>query len=112
MEVMVHADSDLLPNDLVLLLADIPDTLPLRTIPAGDLPVNWRTIPAPSVLQSLGADWLKKGREVGLRVPSAVTPQEWNILLNPAHPDFHRITWTHQGRFEWDQRLQRDKKKP
>lgn len=111
MEALVHADSDLLPDNLVLFSADIPDDLALHTIPAGNLPKNWRTTPASSTLQNLGAEWVMKGSEVGLRVPSAVTPQEWNVLLNPVHPDFHKITWTSEGPFEWDRRLQRDRKK-
>ena len=37
-EALVHADSDLLPEDLVILSANIPDTLPVRTISLDDLP--------------------------------------------------------------------------
>ena len=109
-EALVHADSDLLPDDLVILSADIPDALPMRTITPQELPKNRQTIPAPLALQTLGADWVQDGREVGLRVPSAVIPQEWNILLNPAHPDFAAIKWTNEGPFRWDSRLGRDKK--
>jgi RES domain-containing protein len=44
-------------------------------------------------------------------VPSAVVPQEWNILLNPAHLDFSAIEWTNEGPFHWDSRLKRNVKR-
>ena len=109
-EALVHADSDLLPDDLVVLSATIPDTLPLRTISPDELPARWHAIPAPSSLQTLGAEWIRSGQEVGLRVPSAAIPQGWNILLNPAHPDFKKIRWKNEGPFRWDKRLERGKK--
>lgn len=106
-EALVHVDSDLLPDDLVILSAHIPETLPIRTISLADLPGDWQKMPAPHTLLTIGADWVRTNREVGLRVPSAVIPQEWNLLLNPAHPDFLAIEWTNEGRFHWDARLER-----
>jgi RES domain-containing protein len=110
-EALVHADSDLLPDDLVILSADIPDTLPIRTISPEDLPDNWQTIPAPLTLQQIGTDWMQPNQSVGLRIPSAVIPQASNILLNPAHHDFPAIIWTNEGPFHWDSRLERDVKR-
>jgi RES domain-containing protein len=43
-------------------------------------------------LRELGDRWLKRGKTVILRVPSAVVPSESNYLLNPAHDDFRRIS--------------------
>lgn len=110
-EALVHAESDLLPDDLVILSANIPDTLPIRIIAPDDLPGGWQNIPAPRTLLTIGVDWLRTNREVGLRVPSAVVPQEWNILLNPAHLDFSAIEWTSEGPFHWDSRLKRNVKR-
>ena len=106
-EALVHADSDLLPDDLVILSANIPNTLPIRTIAPDDLPDDWQNMPAPRTLLTIGADWVRTNREVGLRVSSAVIPQEWNMLLNPAHRDFSAIGWTNEGTFHWDARLER-----
>lgn len=109
-EALVHVDSDLLPDNLVILSAEIPDTFPIPTISPKQLPKDWQSMPAPSTLQALGSDWIRSGQTIGLRVPSAVIPQEWNILLNPAHPDFQKIHWKNEGPFRWDSRLERDKK--
>jgi RES domain-containing protein len=105
-EALVHADSDLLPDDLVILAAHIPEPFPIRTITPADLPDDWQHIPAPRTLLTIGGDWVSTSREVGLRVPSAVIPQEWNMLLNPAHRDFPAIKWTNEGPFRWDARLE------
>ena len=85
--------------------------LPIRTISPDDLPDDWQMIPAPRTLLTIGGDWVRTNREVGLRVPSAVIPQEWNMLLNPAHRDFPAIKWTNEGPFHWDARLERNPKR-
>lgn len=110
LEALVQADSDLLPDDLVILSADIPDTVPIRTIDLDELPSDWQVIPAPRSLQTIGVNWIRSEQGVGLRVPSVVIPQEWNILLNPAHPDFRKIQWANEGPFRWDPRT-RDARK-
>lgn len=104
-EALVHADSDLLPNDLSIFAAKIPDTLSIQSLTAGELPKNWKDLPALSALQLIGEKWVRTNKVVGLRVPSAVIAQEYNILLNPAHPDFSNIRWEKVGPFQWDSRL-------
>lgn len=105
LEALVHADSDLLPVDLVILSADIPDTLPIQSLTLKQLPSKWNDFPVPSALQAIGVDWVRANKFVGLRVPSAVVVQESNVLLNPAHPDFSHIHWEDVGLFQWDSRL-------
>lgn len=99
LEAFVHADSDLLPDDLVILSAEVPDTLTIQTVAPKELPNNWKTLPAPLALQKIGVGWVHENRSVGMRVPSAVIPHEWNVLLNPAHPDFPKIKWINEGPF-------------
>jgi RES domain-containing protein len=41
--------------------------------------------------QTVGDDWHKEGRKPVLEVPSAIIPEEYNYLLNPAHPKFDQI---------------------
>jgi RES domain-containing protein len=40
-----------------------------------------------------------------LKLPSAVVPSEFNYLLNPAHPDFGRISIGKPQVFKADPRL-------
>jgi len=50
------------------------------------LPQDWQGNEPACV--ALGQAWITSMRSVALQVPSAVTMGEYNVLLNPAHPDF------------------------
>jgi hypothetical protein len=38
-------------------------------------------------------------------VPSVIIPREMNFLINPAHPQFHQLTWGEPRPFRFDPRL-------
>jgi len=56
-----------------------------------ELPPEWRRHPPRAATQRIGDDWADQERSAILRVPGAIVPEEFNYLLNPAHPDFPRI---------------------
>jgi RES domain-containing protein len=83
----------------------IIDDLAIRMLSIQEIPVDWRGM-EPRQARTLGTEWIKSESSVALVVPSVVIPDERNVLLNPAHPDFTlsvRILgpWI----FEWDPRL-------
>jgi RES domain-containing protein len=56
--------------------------------------------------QSVGVAWLQSRASLGLWVPSVVEPQERNLLINPAHPQYASIAVvTETMNFEFDPRL-------
>ena len=56
--------------------------------------------------QGIGTQWLDSKASLCLRVPSIVEPQERNLLINPAHPQYSAITITGEVMgFEFDPRL-------
>lgn len=56
--------------------------------------------------QGVGLEWLQSTASVGLWVPSVVEPQECNLLINPAHPQYAAIAVvTEIIDFEFDPRL-------
>jgi len=69
------------------------------------LPSNWKTDPGPPALRKIGDEWVLAGSSVALRVPSILIPDERNVLLNPAHPDFRQVTIGKPIEFTVDQRL-------
>lgn len=87
-----------------MIAAEIPSALIER--PAR-VPVNWRDMPYPAETQRFGSTWAHEGRSAVLRVPSTVVLGEFNYLLNPAHPDFARITLHRPEPFVFDTRLKR-----
>jgi RES domain-containing protein len=107
LESFVHFSSTLLPADYVAVPVDIPDTLAVETWTAPMLPADWSDTPAPSTLQALGKRWVAAARTAVLRVPSAVVPIEFNVLLNPAHPDAAQIHSGPPEPFVFDPRLKK-----
>ena len=79
------------------------DTL-IETFPSNNLPADWRSEPPPMATKAIGDGWVKAARSVVLALPSVITG-ETNYLLNPAHPDFKKITIGKQERFVFDPRL-------
>lgn len=52
----------------------------------------------------MGDEWVVQQRSMILTVPSVILG-EWNYVLNPAHPDFQRITLAEPVPFRFDIRL-------
>jgi RES domain-containing protein len=71
---------------------DVPDEVSREVLDTGALPQNWFAFPAPPECQSAGDLWIERAQTVALVVPSAVARIESNVLLNPAHRDFARLT--------------------
>jgi RES domain-containing protein len=107
LEYFVHLDPSDMPGDLVAVPADVPDGLPRTEIRAESLPPNWRAYPAPDALAELGTAWARARKTPILLVPSVIVPQERNVLLNPAHPEFRRIRVGPPEPFSFDPRLWR-----
>jgi len=73
-----------------------------------DLPKNWRSISAYSVLQNLGSSWYTNKESLILKIPSAIIPQEYNYIINTTHPDFStKAKLIGTENYFWDARLLR-----
>jgi RES domain-containing protein len=70
-----------------------------------DLPSAWRD--RSGVSRDLGTAGLKKNEDVLLRVPSAIVPETFNILLNPAHKQASRFRITDASSYPFHMRLKR-----
>jgi RES domain-containing protein len=93
-------------QDLVSFSAEILDTVLIEQKEETDLPQNWRSSELYHLeLIQIGDEWLMSDRTAVLRVPSAIIPQEYNYLLNPAHPDFANIKIGAPEPFIFDKRL-------
>lgn len=101
----MHVDKDLLPDDLVRVEFEIPESLSISTLSGSELPDNWRSIPAPASLQLIGTRWAMERTTAVFRVPSAVIPQEYNYLINADHPDSQKIKTIDKSVHEFDPRF-------
>jgi RES domain-containing protein len=70
---------------------EIPDHLILEP---KSLPVRWKSQIA--VSRAFGDAWLKAKNSPALRVPTVISRGEWNVLVNPLHPQFS-LKWVVTG---------------
>lgn len=91
LEVFVHleTDEDHRPDRYQLLKIEAEDGLAFETVELTSLSPDWITNDWET--QSRGDEWLTGKRTSLLCVPSAITPETWNWVLNPRHPDAGRI---------------------
>lgn len=106
-EYLVHLPLALAPQDLCIAVITLPDKVSSETIQVDDLPSDWRTYPAPEQLSDLGGRWVREQRSLILRVPSVVVQGDFNLLINPAHPEMKRVRLHSTARYEMDRRLLR-----
>ncbi len=82
----------------------VPETM-VAVVDSHTLPDTWRAPERNPAAQAIGDTWVAKRTSPALQVPSAVAPHHVNYLLNPAHPDFARLTIAAPERFALDRRL-------
>lgn len=106
-EYLVHVPLSMIPTNLSLATILIPNEITPEKISILDLPGNWQEYPAPSKLCDIGTNWAAKKEDLLLRVPSAVIEHEFNILINPLHPDMKHVTIFQIEKYKVNKRLLR-----
>jgi RES domain-containing protein len=92
-----------LPKSYLLLKVEAPHDLAFRELSADDLGKKWTADETET--RTLGDEWLASQSTVMLRVPSAVVPETFSVLLNSAHQDAHRLRIVSHREYPWDMRL-------
>lgn len=104
-EVAVHMPLGIVPKDYHLITIELPDASPLTEITEDKLPSSWKSFPHANSTQLLGDRFVQEGDFLVLKVPSATVQGTYNYLVNPRHPDFHKVHITHTEPFTFDKRL-------
>lgn len=107
MEYLVHLSFTDIPPEIKIVSIGVPETIVPKQIDPAHLPKDWRRSPAPFSLGEIGARWVLGGQSLLLRVPSAIVPHEFNILINPAHLEMKSARILEVERFIYDERLRR-----
>lgn len=108
LETVVHLAGGLpLPLNRSLVRIDVPDPIwEARDVwETGNLGIGWDAEPPGTVSIDLGDAWLAGKSACLLQLPSAIVPEDWNVLLNPAHPDASAITAVRVRAWLYDRRL-------
>lgn len=88
LENLVHMSRQDFPTGYVCIAAILPASINM----ASQLELKCRGDLRELSSQSLGDWWIEANLSAVLEVESVIVPSEHNYLLNPAHPDFARIT--------------------
>ncbi len=103
LEFFVNLEPNEAPDDLLIAEASVPDAF-IESLDVGLLPPNWRGLNN-ETCRDLGSDWAASGRSLALRIPSAVVEGEWNVLLDPKHPEFSKVWIAAPKPFRYDERM-------
>lgn len=104
-EVVVHCSLGTLPSGYNLLEIFIPEETSIVIYEEKNLPAHWNIHPPPRANSSIGDNFIREGRYCLLKIPSAVTQGDYNILINPTHPEFVNIQVVRYSPFPFDARL-------
>ncbi len=102
LELLIHQVSyeEILVNNLMRI--DVPDIY-IQTVSASFLKANWQH--DIDYCRFIGNEFLQNNKSLLLKVPSAVIPEEYNILINPRHAAFGKCSLLSSDIFEFDTRL-------
>jgi RES domain-containing protein len=107
LETVVHlSGANPLPLNRYLIQIKIPPPAwKARTVFNVSAHVGWDAQPAGLVSLDWGTRWAKSLQSLVAEVPSIVVPEEFNVLLNPIHPDASKLVAKKLCRWMYDIRL-------
>jgi RES domain-containing protein len=76
-----------------------------ETVEAASLPPAWVAEPPGAASIDFGDAWLRSGAGALMLVPSIIVPEEYNVLINPAHPSTAQLTSKVTRQYIYDPRL-------
>lgn len=104
LEVLVHTRIGKVPKTHVCVEAVVPDDVVIETVATRTLAAGWGNQES-AIAREFGDRWVREMRTAVLLVPSVVTGEVSNVVINPAHPDSHKIRVSKPRPVIWDQRL-------
>ena len=108
-EKIVHVTSfENLPKNLLLVKIDIPDRIELKLVPQKVLAAGWDSFPFIQETVDYGSIFLRNKEHLALKVPSVIIPDEYNIILNPLHPDIQDCKVVKTIPFVFDKRISKE----
>lgn len=105
LENMVHrkGHGDNLKYSTMVIYA--PDTSSVTQVNLSDLSPSWNQGSDFFDCQFIGSEWFRKKKSLLLKVPSAVIPDEFNVVIHTSHPEFSEVSLIKILPFSFDRRL-------
>ena len=106
LETVVHLTDVPLPLNRYLVKITIPTAVwkVAKVVDPAKL-VGWDAEPAGSASLDWGTRWVGSKVTLLARVPSVIVPEEWNVLINPAHPEIPTVEAVKVRKWWYDTRL-------
>jgi len=105
LEAFVHLGGAAMELRFTAIPIAIPEDISIEHAKPQDLPKRWRSEPPLQDTMQMGTKWVQELRSAILQVPSVIIPQENNLILNPSHKAFRRLTIGPAEPFTFDPRL-------
>jgi RES domain-containing protein len=103
LEILVNTNTNLIPLSYYLFKLEIPETIVPLTITKEKLKKNWKD--DVEYTKWMGSAFCNAGKDLFLKVPSAVVDEEYNFIFNPVHKDFKKLKVVYSKKFHFDKRL-------
>lgn len=106
LETLAHRKGLGFNKDFRLMIIKIPNNSGFQVVDTSALSKNWRDFRNYSDCQKIGNVWFDTNEKLCLKVPSAVVPENWNVVINTFHKDFKKVKLIDILDFEPDDRLE------
>ncbi len=104
LEVAVHTPLAIAPDGYQLIELEI-SIANLHIYTPEKLRDSWNAIPPSAASQKIGDEFIEQGKFLLMKVPSAVVPGDYNLLINPSHKDMKMVRIIRISDFTFDERL-------
>lgn len=107
LETLAHLGGNISIRNAFLVRIDLPAALwaQRRTVHLASLPPAWLAEPPGAASIDFGDHWLRTQGQLLLLVPSIIVPEEYNVVINPAHPAASQLTARVARQHVYDPRL-------
>lgn len=93
-------------RDFRIMVIYLPSSATFLDITPSQLPKDWRSFRNYEACQRIGNAWLEGAEHLCLRVPSAVVPENRNVIIHTLHPDYKKVKLVETLDFMPDERLE------
>jgi RES domain-containing protein len=105
LETLTPARAAGVPLTRYLVRFDIPAAVRDQRLELSAPPGGWDALPCGMTSKATGDAWVHEAPSAVLLVPSVIIPDEFNILINPGHPQARSIVALTVKRFAFDPRF-------
>jgi RES domain-containing protein len=106
LEVLVHIPATIPLSDYIVSTIELPESS-MQEVTHDDIRKEYELKGLNAGFAQIGDTWLAGNTSLILKVPSIIIREEYNYLVNPAHPLFLKVKIKEKKPFVFDARLEK-----